>query len=109
MNEKIKSVDSYPFQLRDALDYLVENASSTPKCVVLTPGPFNSAYFEHSFLAQQLGAELVIGDDLVVFDDRVWMRTTAGFERGESHRRRRGRRAGKSRGSAAQGRASEHV
>lgn len=78
---KIKSVDSYPFQLRDALDYLVENASSTPKCVVLTPGPFNSAYFEHSFLAQQLGAELVIGDDLVVFDDRVWMRTTAGFER----------------------------
>lgn len=78
---KIRSVDSYPFQLRDALDYLVQKTSNNPKCVVLTPGPFNSAYFEHSFLAQQLGAELVIGDDLVVFEDKVWMRTTQGFER----------------------------
>ncbi len=78
---KIKSVDSYPFQLRNALDYLAGDIGESPKCVVLTPGPFNSAYFEHSFLAQQLGAELVIGDDLVVFDDYVWMRTTEGFER----------------------------
>jgi uncharacterized circularly permuted ATP-grasp superfamily protein len=78
---KIRSVDSYPFQLRDALDYLVQKTSNNPKCVVLTPGPFNSAYFEHSFLAQQLGAELVIGDDLVIFEDKVWMRTTQGFER----------------------------
>lgn len=78
---RIRSVDNYPFQLRDALDYLASDTASAPKCVVLTPGPYNSAYFEHSFLAQQLGAELVVGDDLVVFDEFVWMRTTEGFAR----------------------------
>ena len=78
---RIRSVDQYPFKLRDALDYLVSDNVAAPKCVVLTPGPYNSAYFEHSFLAQQLGAELVEGNDLVVFDDFVWMRTTDGFER----------------------------
>ena len=60
---------------------MVSDSVAAPKCVVLTPGPYNSAYFEHSFLAQQLGAELVEGSDLVVFDDFVWMRTTDGFER----------------------------
>ena len=49
--------------------------------VVLTPGIYNSAYFEHSFLAQQMGVELVEGRDLVVADGWVWMRTTKGFER----------------------------
>jgi uncharacterized circularly permuted ATP-grasp superfamily protein len=49
--------------------------------VVLTPGIYNSAYFEHSFLAQQMGVELVEGRDLVVSDGLVWMRTTKGFER----------------------------
>ena len=49
--------------------------------VVLTPGVHNSAYFEHSFLAQQMGVELVEGRDLVVSDGFVWMRTTKGFER----------------------------
>jgi uncharacterized circularly permuted ATP-grasp superfamily protein len=49
--------------------------------VVLTPGRYNSAYFEHSFLAQQMGVELVEGSDLVVHEDFVWMRTTKGFER----------------------------
>ncbi len=78
---RIRSVDRYPFELRDALDHLVSDNVASPKCVVLTPGPYNSAYFEHSFLAQQLGAELVEGGDLVVFDDFVWMRTTSGFER----------------------------
>ena len=78
---RIRSVDNYPFQLRESLDYLMSNTIANPKCVVLTPGQFNSAYFEHSFLAQQLGAELVVGDDLVVHDDFVWMRTTAGFQR----------------------------
>ena len=47
----------------------------------MTPGPFNSAYFEHSFLAQQMGVELVEGRDLVVENDTVYMRTTAGLER----------------------------
>src|SRR6185295_7120006 len=52
-----------------------------PRVVVLTPGPYNSAYFEHSFLAQQMGVELVEGRDLVAADGFVWMRTTKGFER----------------------------
>jgi uncharacterized circularly permuted ATP-grasp superfamily protein len=52
-----------------------------PTVVVLTPGVYNSAYFEHSFLAQQMGVELVEGRDLVVKDGFVHMRTTAGFER----------------------------
>jgi uncharacterized circularly permuted ATP-grasp superfamily protein len=49
--------------------------------VLLTPGRYNAAYFEHSFLAQQMGVELVEGNDLVVHDGHVWMRTTRGFER----------------------------
>src|SRR5690606_15861729 len=52
-----------------------------PSIAVLTPGTYNSAYFEHSFLAGQMGAELVEGRDLVVSDGLVWMRTTKGFER----------------------------
>ncbi len=55
--------------------------TSSPRVVVLTPGIYNSAYFEHSFLAQQMGVELVEGRDLVVKDGFVWMRTTKGFER----------------------------
>ena len=78
---RIRSVDNYPFKLRDAMEFLVSDKVASPKCVVLTPGPYNSAYFEHSFLAQQLGAELVEGSDLVVFDDFVWTRTTYGFDR----------------------------
>ena len=53
----------------------------SPRVVLLTPGMYNSAYFEHSFLAQQMGVELVEGSDLVVHDGYVWMRTTQGFER----------------------------
>jgi uncharacterized circularly permuted ATP-grasp superfamily protein len=52
-----------------------------PTIVVLTPGIFNSAYFEHSYLAQQMGAELVEGKDLIVKDDIVFMITTAGLQR----------------------------
>jgi uncharacterized circularly permuted ATP-grasp superfamily protein len=51
-----------------------------PTIVVLTPGIFNSAYFEHSYLAQQMGAELVEGKDLIVKDDIVFMITTAGLQ-----------------------------
>jgi uncharacterized circularly permuted ATP-grasp superfamily protein len=53
----------------------------SPRVVLLTPGLHNSAYFEHSFLAQQMGVELVEGRDLVVSEGLVWMRTTKGFER----------------------------
>ena len=74
---KVRPVDDYPSRLRDMLEYV----AGGPKVVVLTPGMYNSAYFEHSFLAQQMGVELVEGRDLVVADDTVLMRTTQGFEK----------------------------
>ena len=54
---------------------------TNPRVVLLTPGMYNSAYFEHSFLAQQMGIQLVEGRDLVVQDDIVWMRTTKGLRK----------------------------
>lgn len=80
-SSRIRSVDSYPTRLREVMEFLAPEALRSPRCVVLTPGSYNSAYFEHSFLAQQMGAELVEGGDLVVHDNYVWMRTTQGFER----------------------------
>jgi uncharacterized circularly permuted ATP-grasp superfamily protein len=78
---KIRPVASYPSRLRDMLEYAAPDAIPEPRCVLLTPGTFNSAYFEHSFLAQQMGIELVEGRDLVVEDGYVCMRTTKGLER----------------------------
>jgi len=78
---RVRAVDTYPYELRDTMEHLAPDRIKEPHCVVLTPGPYNSAYFEHSFLAQQMGATLVEGNDLVVFDETVWMRTTSGFER----------------------------
>ena len=78
---RIRPVDDYPSRLRDMLEYLAPDEVERPRVVVLTPGVYNSAYFEHSFLAQQMGVELVEGRDLVVSDGYVWMRTTKGFER----------------------------
>jgi uncharacterized circularly permuted ATP-grasp superfamily protein len=80
-SSRIRPVDDYPHRLRDMLEYLSPSGVDSPRVVVLTPGPYNSAYFEHSFLAQQMGLELVEGRDLVVSDGSVWMRTTKGFER----------------------------
>ncbi|MCW8885068.1 MAG: circularly permuted type 2 ATP-grasp protein [Motiliproteus sp.] len=78
----IKPVDDYPARLFDTLVSLSPRRIKRPEIVVLTPGIFNSAYFEHAFLAQQMGAELVEGSDLVVGkDDCVYMRTIAGLER----------------------------
>jgi uncharacterized circularly permuted ATP-grasp superfamily protein len=77
----IRPVSNYPIRLRDMLEYLASEEVATPRVVLLTPGVYNSAYFEHSFLAQQMGVELVEGSDLVVSDGIVWMRTTKGFER----------------------------
>jgi uncharacterized circularly permuted ATP-grasp superfamily protein len=77
---KVRPVQNYPLKLRDMLEFLAPDSVTTPRVVVLTPGSYNSAYFEHSFLAQQMGVELVEGRDLVVEDDRVLMRTTRGFE-----------------------------
>ena len=67
--------------LRDSLAALAAHRSDAPRIVLLTPGPYNSAYFEHSFLAQQMGVELVEGRDLVVSDGYVHMRTTHGLKR----------------------------
>jgi uncharacterized circularly permuted ATP-grasp superfamily protein len=77
----IRPVDDYCSQLLDALQYLREEHVRTPSVALLSPGSFNSAYFEHSFLAQQMGIDLVEGRDLVVSDGFVYMRTTKGFER----------------------------
>lgn len=78
---KIRPVANYPSRLRDMLEFLSPDHVTAPRCVLLTPGIYNSAYFEHSFLAQQMGIELVEGRDLVVDDGHVCMRTTKGFER----------------------------
>src|SRR2546427_5919548 len=78
---KIRPVANYPSKLRDMLEFLAPDNVPAPRCVLLTPGIYNSAYFEHSFLAQQMGIELVEGRDLVVDDGHVCMRTTKGFER----------------------------
>ena len=78
---RIRPVDDYPHRLRDMLEHLSPADLDSPRVVVMTPGMHNSAYFEHSFLAQQMGVELVEGRDLVVSDGYVWMRTTKGFER----------------------------
>jgi uncharacterized circularly permuted ATP-grasp superfamily protein len=78
---RVRPVSNYPIKLRDMLEYLAPDHVEHPRVVVLTPGRYNAAYFEHSFLAQQMGVELVEGSDLVVDDGFVWMRTTKGFER----------------------------
>lgn len=78
---KVRPVQNYPLKLRDMLEHLAPDGANSPRVVLLTPGIYNSAYFEHSFLAQQMGVELVEGRDLVVEDGQVLMRTTQGFER----------------------------
>lgn len=81
-NYSIRPVDDYPARLHAMLSSLSPRDRGRPCVVVLTPGIFNSAYFEHSFLARGMGAELVEGSDLFVDDDDcVYMRTVAGPER----------------------------
>lgn len=75
----VKPVYDYTHTLRDTLEYLSEKEK--PVVVVLTPGVYNAAYFEHSYLAQQMGAELVEGKDLIVKKDIVYMITTNGLQR----------------------------
>ncbi len=81
-NDDILPIDSYTAQLFETLAALSPRKIETPEIVVLTPGIYNSAYFEHAFLAQQMGVELVEGDDLYVgSDDCVYMKTIYGPER----------------------------
>ncbi|MBS9522897.1 circularly permuted type 2 ATP-grasp protein [Litoribacter ruber] len=74
----VRPVSNYPIRLLNMLQFLSDKAK--PKVGVLTPGVFNSAYFEHSYLAQQMGCELVVGMDLIVEDNIVYMQTTYGKE-----------------------------
>ena len=78
---KIAPVEHYPDMLLENLRTVAPRDVENPTVVVLTPGAFNSAYFEHTFLAQQMGVELVEGRDLFVQDDTVFMRTTQGPQR----------------------------
>ena len=78
----VRPVDHYGPSLLDALRRVSPaGADPEPTVVVLTPGVYNSAYFEHAFLARQMGVELVEGRDLVVDDHVVSMRTTHGLKR----------------------------
>jgi uncharacterized circularly permuted ATP-grasp superfamily protein len=79
---KIRPVDNYPSRLLETLESIAPpGAAEKPTVVLLTPGIYNSAYFEHSFLAKKMGVQLVEGSDLVVEDNKVWMRTTKGLRR----------------------------
>ena len=77
----VAPIDHYTDVLLDNLRAIAPPRATQPTVVVLTPGAYNSAYFEHAFLAQQMGVELVEGQDLYVADDIVYMQTTAGPQR----------------------------
>ncbi|MEM6757302.1 MAG: circularly permuted type 2 ATP-grasp protein [Planctomycetota bacterium] len=77
----VRPVDSYPQALLKTLVSLSPTQRPDSTVVVLTPGVFNSAYFEHTFLAREMGVQLVEGRDLLVHDNVVYMRTTSGLER----------------------------
>lgn len=81
----VRPVDDYPSNLLATLESIAPPSSwqksQKPTVVLLTPGMYNSAYFEHSFLAQKMGVQLVEGRDLAVLDGYVWMRTTKGLRK----------------------------
>lgn len=76
----VRPVDRYPQELLSVLRYIAPGGKPDPTIVVLTPGIYNSAYFEHSFLAREMGIEIVVGADLVVQNSRVYMKTTHGLK-----------------------------
>jgi len=78
---RVRPVDDYASKLLAMLEYMAPDNIDAPTIGVLTPGIYNSAYFEHSFLSQQMGVELVEGQDLVVSDGYVHMLTTKGLKR----------------------------
>jgi uncharacterized circularly permuted ATP-grasp superfamily protein len=77
----VRPVNEYPSHLLEMLESIAPRRAASPRVVLLTPGIYNSAYFEHSFLAQQMGIQLVEGRDLLVENCDVFMRTTKGLER----------------------------
>ncbi|MBW6397347.1 circularly permuted type 2 ATP-grasp protein [Roseomonas sp. HJA6] len=81
-NHHIASVGHYPEELLETLKSVAPpNCQGTPRVAILTPGSFNSAYYEHCFLADEMGVEVVEGPDLFVQDDVVYMKTTTGLQR----------------------------
>jgi uncharacterized circularly permuted ATP-grasp superfamily protein len=84
----VRPVDHYTQDLLTILQYIAPSNGRSPTVVLLTPGIYNSAYFEHSFLARQMGIQIVEGRDLTVQDRKVYMRTTRGLEQVDSIYRR---------------------
>jgi len=78
---RVRAIEDYPHNLLQCLQYISPNQMDEPTVAILTPGVYNSAYFEHSFLARQMGVELVEGRDLMVDKGFLYMRTTAGLRR----------------------------
>src|SRR6202047_3059126 len=77
---RVRPVEDYSQELLNVLRYIAPHAQREPTIVLLTPGVYNSAYFEHSFLARSMGIEIVEGRDLVAQNGRVFMRTTMGLK-----------------------------
>jgi uncharacterized circularly permuted ATP-grasp superfamily protein len=76
----VRAVDDYPAELLAVLEHIAPAGVGSPTVVLLTPGPHNSAYFEHTYLARHMGIEIVEGRDLTVRDQHVFMRTTKGLQ-----------------------------
>ena len=79
-NANVRMVNNYPLMLHNNLMALSPRPVSNPTVVLLTPGIYNSAYYEHTFLARQMGIQLVEGKDLVINNHKVFMKTTSGFQ-----------------------------
>ena len=78
---RVRAIEDYPYNLLKCLKHVAPHHADDPTIAVLTPGMYNSAYFEHSYLARQMGVELVEGRDLLVENGFVYMRSTAGLRR----------------------------
>jgi uncharacterized circularly permuted ATP-grasp superfamily protein len=78
---RVRAIEDYPYNLMQCLKHVAPAHADNPSIAILTPGIYNSAYFEHSFLARQMGIELVEGRDLLVDNSFVYMRTTTGLQR----------------------------
>jgi uncharacterized circularly permuted ATP-grasp superfamily protein len=78
---RVRAIEDYPLNLLQTLRHVAPQHAVEPTIAILTPGIYNSAYFEHSFLARQMGVDLVEGPDLLVDNSFVYMRTTAGLRR----------------------------
>lgn len=77
----LRAIDDYGLKLLAALREVAPHGTQDPRVVLLSPGPYNSAFFEHIFLAREMGVPLVVGSDLVVQDEQVYMRTISGLVR----------------------------